>query len=522
MKLHLVRHARGVSRSDWRDRGLPRGSAGEAAESAEVSSPDPTASGEPNEADLFELLRPLSEAGYTQAKALAQHLLEDPPQRLLSSPALRCQQTLEPLALALGLPVEVDDRLGDDEPLSGVASLVADLGDTPAVVSTHAGPIRALLELLELAGDLDPSGPTCRKGALWTLKGPGGFDVARATYVEPTRTGELASSSSLRRELPRPRSVRAAVLDMGSTSFTLLIADVTRDGEIRPVVREKVMLRLGAAIAKGGKIPSSMVRRAVEVATELHRIALPEKVEHFLPVATAALRDAPNGRKIAEQIARAIGEPVRILDGEDEARLMFSAFQHRLALGGERVLGLDLGGGSLELAVGCGEHIDGACTLRLGVVRLHGELVRSDPMRPREARRVREQVHRSLAEHRDDLVRQLPERMIVTGGTPRAIARLVASERGSSTGADALPLDVGLKELRAMAKRLVRSSLEERVDMPGIRRSRADLVATGALILVCVAESLGLDHFTFCDWGLREGVLLEFVSSSELRVVADA
>jgi exopolyphosphatase/guanosine-5'-triphosphate,3'-diphosphate pyrophosphatase len=517
VKVHLVRHARAVPRADWQRVG----------ESRQDPVGDP-ATGSRRVADnhdssLFDLLRPLSDAGCAQAEALAEHLLQDPPERLLSSPALRCQQTLEPLALALGLPVEVDDRLADGEAIGGVSALIGELGEARTVLSTHSASIRALLEPLELDEETDQNGPLCRKGAVWTLEGSAEYALERATYFEPSQNGKSQRRmSNLSREIARPSSIRAAVLDMGSTSFTLLIADISRDGLIQPVVREKVMLRLGAAMSRNDKIPSPLARQVVEVARELHRIALPEKVEYFLPVATAALRDARNGRKLADKIARSIGEPVRILDGETEARLMFSAFQQRLRLADERVLGLDLGGGSLELAVGCGKRIEGECTLPLGVVRLRRELEIPDLMRPRDSRRVREHVHRALAPYRDALIRQRPDRMIVAGGTPRAIARLVAAGRGTSSAGDSPPIEVGLDELRAMTKRLTRASHEERLAMPGIRRRRADLVATGALVLLCVAESLGLHHFTFSDWGLREGVLLELMANAEPRVIDNA
>ncbi|MBW2273263.1 MAG: histidine phosphatase family protein [Deltaproteobacteria bacterium] len=532
MKVHLVRHARAIPRADWRrsgeddlratSGGVLEPAADELARAASRDAADRQS--EPShffDSEEYQELRPLNDTGRAQADALAEHLLGDPPERLLASPALRCQQTLEPLALALGLPVEVDDRLGDGEALPGLSELVSELGATPAALCTHSALIAGFLELLELSDETEEAGPLCRKGAVWTLEGSGSLAPQRASYFEPSPSEKGRSKSSpLRREVARPRSVRAAVLDMGSTSFTLLIADVNRNGVIQPVVREKVMLRLGAVIASQGKIPSEVGNRAVEVARELHRIAIPEKVEHFLPVATAALREARNGRKLAEKIAKAVDQPVRILEGEAEARLMFGAFQQRLALGRQPVLGLDLGGGSLELAVGSGRGIESACTLPLGAVRLQHELVSSDPMRPRDARRIRTRVEEALAPQRSELLRRLPERMVVAGGTPRAIARLVAAEGGADSASKALPSEIHLAELSRMATRLVATSHQDRLAMPGIRRRRSDLLATGALVLVTVAEVLGLEHFTFCDWGLREGVLLDLIAKTPPHGVA--
>src|SRR4029453_18436242 len=164
---------------------------------------------------------------------------------------------------------------------------------------------------------------------IWVLQGFGRTPTA-ATYLEPVARGGKP-------RFPEPeeaRALRAATLDLGSTSFNLLIADATRRGEIRPVVQEKVMLHLGAVIASAARIPENVCDRAVAVGRALGDVARREKVGLLLPVATAALREAKNGPELARRFGSVIGTPVRILSGEEEAGAIFRALQARVGLGG--------------------------------------------------------------------------------------------------------------------------------------------------------------------------------------------
>jgi exopolyphosphatase/guanosine-5'-triphosphate,3'-diphosphate pyrophosphatase len=222
-------------------------------------------------------------------------------------------------------------------------------------------------------------------------------------------------------------------------------------------------------------------------------------------VATAALRDAANGAKLATRISREIGTPVRLLSGEEEARLIFKAFQRRLALGSEPVLGLDLGGGSLEMALGDAREIEWESTLPLGAVRLRSAFVRNDPMRKSELRALRQKVRVSLKPARDALSGARLTKAIAAGGTVRALARLVV---GATASEIEPPLEISADELEALCEKLVLSNHHERLRTPGVRRRRADLLPTAAVILTTVADVLGLEGFTISDWGLREGVLL--------------
>ncbi len=469
MKIYLVRHARAVPRKEWR--------------------------GDP-------LLRPLSEEGRQQAEALAEQLGSAGISRILASPALRCQQSVESLAAATGVDAEVDERLAEGETVQRMLELMPAFDEGAVLYCTHLPLITALLELFELPEDESDERVPCRKGSIWALEGPG-YTPTCARYLEP---GARSKHARLRASMPE--TVRSAVLDLGSTSFNLLIADVSRQGEIHPVVREKFMLRLGAVIASNAHIPADVCARAVAVARDLHEVAEQEKVQRIHPVATSAVRDAENGFELAERIGRALGAPVRILPGEEEARLMMKAFAGRLGLGKGRTLGLDLGGGSLELAVSDRDGIRLEATLPLGVARLHGECIQQDPLRPREAKALRHRVREQLAPWRDRIVELKPRRTIATGGAVRALARLVA-EGDASHSRRAAPLTLSRDELRALGKRLAASTHAERLAMRGMRRRRADLLPAAAVILTTLVDELGLGEFVVCDWGLREGVLLD-------------
>jgi exopolyphosphatase/guanosine-5'-triphosphate,3'-diphosphate pyrophosphatase len=473
LKIYLVRNARALSRDEW---------------------------------DGEELLRPLSERGEHEADAIAGHLAGLGITRVVAAPELRCQQTLEPLAKAARRSMHVDERLAADSEIEKALEVLPSFDDGPVVLCAHSETILGLLRFFELGEAEAKDGRLpCRKGSIWVLQGFGRTPTS-ATYLEPV---SRAKSGRLRfPEAEEPSVLRAATLDLGSTSFTLLIADATLRGEIRPVVQEKVMLRLGAVIASAAKIPDDVSARAVEVGRALCEVARREKVELLLPVGTAALREARNGAEVAERIGSAIGTPVRILSGEEEAVAIFRALQARVGIGSGRALGLDLGGGSLELAVGSDARgVEWAATLPLGVVRLHGRHVKDDPMTAREERAIDEQVRSQLSPHLEELARRRPSLALAAGGTARALARLLAErERGVRTSG---PLPLPAKKLFELKERLVASSHRERLRMRGVRRGRADLLPTGAIVLATVADALGLEGFTVSDWGLREGVLLE-------------
>jgi exopolyphosphatase / guanosine-5'-triphosphate,3'-diphosphate pyrophosphatase len=463
VKLYLIRHAKAESRAGWWHE---------------------------------DVLRPLSPAGHGEAMGLVERLDGVPLARVISSPALRCRQTVEPLAARFGLVVEIEPRLGEGSSMSDALALIGSLGNRPVVLCSHGDLIPGLVARLTPGALELEGGAGVPKGSTWVFQGDYG-DTLRVAYIPPPRHAFGAGADG--------EKIRIAVADLGSTSFHMMVADATPDGHLERVAREREMLRLGAAIAGDGLIPPETCERAVDAAARLGRAAHRAGAQEVLAIATAALRDARNGRKLAEQLGRALETDVRILSGQEEARLIFSAFRRRVGLGDEPALGLDLGGGSLELAVGNTTHLRFEETLRLGVARLHGELQPSDPMTGAEARELRERVESALAPHVDRILSLQPARCIAAGGTARALGRLLLEEEdGAIRG-----LLVSADELEKLAQKLRRSSHAERIDMVGIDARRADLLPTGAIILATLAEMLGLHGMMISDWGIREGVILQ-------------
>jgi exopolyphosphatase/guanosine-5'-triphosphate,3'-diphosphate pyrophosphatase len=146
-------------------------------------------------------------------------------------------------------------------------------------------------------------------------------------------------------------SERIAVVDLGSTSFHMLVADVTRAGGLHVVARSRAMLQLGSLLVTKRRIPEETEEQAFDAAKRLAKRARALGATRILPVGTAALRDTSNGSAFRKRLGKALDANVRLLSGVEEARLMFAAFRRRVPFPPGPVLGVDLGGGSLELAL---------------------------------------------------------------------------------------------------------------------------------------------------------------------------
>ena len=170
-------------------------------------------------------------------------------EHLLTSPDLRCRQTLEPLAAQRGLPVRFDARLASGRSATGALALLAEVGSSDVVLCSHGDLIPRVIERFCEEGLRLERELVCDKGSVWVVEGEPGRR-ARARYVPPPAKSREPGLAGIEIDDPAPlesEKQRVAVLDLGSTSFHLLVADATPSGEIRRVLREREMLRLGAS-----------------------------------------------------------------------------------------------------------------------------------------------------------------------------------------------------------------------------------------------------------------------------------
>jgi exopolyphosphatase/guanosine-5'-triphosphate,3'-diphosphate pyrophosphatase len=302
--------------------------------------------------------------------------------------------------------------------------------------------------------------------------------------------------------------MRAAVLDLGSNSFHVLVADVA-DHTVVPRRRSREMLHLGRMLATHGGIPPDVHQRAVSTVERFADIARRSGAEQLTAVGTAALRD-PRSAALVADLSVAVGSTtdkgIMLLTGSEEARLSYLGARAAVGLDVEPVLVVDLGGGSLEFALGRGGRTLWSTSLPLGASLLSPRLAGSP-----DASGLAD-----LTAHIDDTLRETidvvrqhdPKAVVLVGGTVRALVRVIAADGGRWMPSTVNQSTLSEPDLASIRDRLLSSDLEHRLSIPGMKERRADHLHVAALILSRVMQMLGLDAALASDWGLREGLLL--------------
>ncbi|HUI02201.1 MAG TPA: hypothetical protein VLZ77_01585 [Acidimicrobiales bacterium] len=308
--------------------------------------------------------------------------------------------------------------------------------------------------------------------------------------------------------------LRAAVWDLGSSSFHLLVCEVGKDEALVPVLHRRSTLNLGLSVGRSGSIPRDRIAASVRAVKRLRAGLSAAKASVVVAVATAAVRDAANSAEVVERLERAVGTEVRVLDGEEEARLCFLGQRAGVWTAPGPTLGMDLGGGSLEVALGDDDGVALATSAAVGPARLRGELGTGDPLSDADRGALCARTAEAVAPIARQLARwpQVADRTVVSGGTVRALAR-VATARARRTPS-AGPGEVNQVELpagqvRALADTMAGLDLAGRLALPGMQARRAALLPVGATVLCAVATTFGVDRFVVSEWGLREGALLD-------------
>ena len=304
--------------------------------------------------------------------------------------------------------------------------------------------------------------------------------------------------------------MRLGVLDVGSNTVHLQVVDAHPGARPSPATNQKVELRLHEYLNKDGEITAEGVALLEASIEDAISHAKEFETEEILAFATSAIRDAKNGKEILAEINQKFEIDLQVLSGDDEAQMTFLAVRRWLGWSSGRLLVLDIGGGSLEIAVGDDERAEATVSLPLGASRLTREYLGSDPHTSKEIKAletyVLDAVKSSVPE---DIMDHVADHFVATSKTFRTLARL------GEHWFDDNPKYLKINSLTKMIPKLQDMSNKDRAELPGVSQSRARQIVAGAIVARTVMERLHISELEICPWALREGIVLRWLDWME-------
>lgn len=309
-----------------------------------------------------------------------------------------------------------------------------------------------------------------------------------------------------------------AALDLGTNSFHLVVARVRPDGAFEVITREKDMVRLGHGGGEMKDLADDAMDRGVATLQRMRQLADRHGAE-ITAVATSAVREAQNADVFLRRAKEEAGIEVEVISGVEEARLIHLGVLQAVPIYDRKALLVDVGGGSTEvLVVHQGRELT-ARSFKLGAVRLTDRFFPGGSLHPAAVDACRAYVRSALTVLRREVAEHGFELAVASSGTAEAMARMVHAETGGEALRTYNSFEWTAAEHRQVVARLVKArTVEDRRKVPGLDAARADIILAGALILEGVLDVFSADGFTFSDYALREGALLDAI---QRRQVAD-
>jgi exopolyphosphatase/guanosine-5'-triphosphate,3'-diphosphate pyrophosphatase len=308
-------------------------------------------------------------------------------------------------------------------------------------------------------------------------------------------------------------AIRRAVVDVGTNSVKLLVADVS-GRDVRPVHEESHQTRLGQGFYETHRLQPECIRRTAEAVAAFARVAREQAAVSIRVIATSAARDAVNPRDLTNAIESASGVKTEIISGNREAEWAFLGVTTDVELAAKPLLLLDVGGGSTEFIVGQGAKKKFAHSFPLGTVRLMEKFPHGDPPTRGEFTACCDWVKMFLrGEVRPQLAPALENesgeiQLVGTGGTSSILARIESKlDHFDREKIDRTSLS--FEQVVGHRQHLWKLPLAERREIPGLPKPRADVILTGVLIYEAVMEEFGFNELRVSTRGLRFAAVME-------------
>ena len=297
--------------------------------------------------------------------------------------------------------------------------------------------------------------------------------------------------------------VRLGVLDVGSNTIHLQVMDAHLGARPTPATNFKVELRLTDYLDETGSITKEGIKQLHDAIADAVSHANQNKTDEILAFATSAVRDSKNGPEIIQEINQRHQIDLQILTGDEEARMTFLAVRRWMGWSAGKLLVLDIGGGSLEIASGIDENPEATISFPLGAARLTRDFLTGDPYSSKGVKFLEDFVQTKLEDEIPSILRvHDANHFVATSKTFRTLARLSGHMFNEN------PKFLESANLKAMISKLADMTNKTRADLPGVSTSRAQQIVAGAIVARSVMAILDIEKVEICPWALREGIVL--------------
>jgi exopolyphosphatase/guanosine-5'-triphosphate,3'-diphosphate pyrophosphatase len=305
-------------------------------------------------------------------------------------------------------------------------------------------------------------------------------------------------------------SRRLGFIDIGTNTILCLIAELKSDGSFDIIDDLAEITRLGQGVDRAGEISPEGEERSLQVLRHYLERCRRLKVEEITAVGTSALRDARNSAEVRARFKAQLGLEVRVISGNEEAAYSFLAIQKGLALAGQELLVVDVGGGSTEFIRGNAAGISQAVSINIGTVRLTEQFLHSDPVRKEECENMIRVIEKELARLPDPWLRDGGAALTLVGiaGT---FTTLSAVERKllRYSHVEIHGSRLTLSEVRRQMALFQGKTIEQRKAIPGLEPKRADVMLAGATLIERIMTGFHSERVIVSDQGVRYGLLHE-------------
>jgi exopolyphosphatase / guanosine-5'-triphosphate,3'-diphosphate pyrophosphatase len=309
--------------------------------------------------------------------------------------------------------------------------------------------------------------------------------------------------------------VRVAILDLGTNTFNMLIADIGIDHKYTRIYSSKIPVKLGEGGINDNYITEAAFERGL-LALKNQIIALKNHgCERAIAFGTSALRDATNGVDFVNVVKQTYDLNVQIIDGDREAQMIYKGVKMSLDMGNEKSLIMDIGGGSTEFIIANRDQIFWKKSYKLGVSRLIQWLKPSDPISEVEIEKLKSHLNAQMGELYLECKNHGIKKIIGSSGSFDSLAEMISVNfYGTPLPEDATTHDFSKEDFNRIREIVLSSTKEQRLEMRGLHRIRVDFIVMAVILIDLVIEKCNIRTIKQSDYALKEGILFDILEGN--------